>query len=253
MPILSDNTHDQQYYSTEYADKFNNVNLESRGIYLVEHDAFTLPNLNKSVFDTEYLGGGKRTYASPQEKQISLTVKVENKYLSNIDQNLRQVFGLFYTNTPAPLVIAERPDRYIDCILSGAVSIADTPGFTAMQLHMIAPLPFFRSNDVFDSDVTDFLVLDGNAPHYPIFTIKGPATNPALTINNGLKSATIAYNGSLGTTDVLTIDSLQHLVLYNGSPVNGAVSGGIIPCRPGENHISLSSGTLHVKTPMFYY
>lgn len=251
--LISDSQHDQEYYSENYGNKFNNINLESRGIYITEHDAFTLPTLSKGVFNTEYLGGGKRTYAMPNEKQIALTIKVENAYLSNIDYNLRQVFELFYTKTTAPLILEERPDRHIDCILTGAVSISDTPVYTELQLKLLALFPFFRSNDLFTINPSGILVFEGNATHYPIFTITGPAVDPVLLVSNKVESSMLKYTGSLGVEDKLVIDTLSHTVLLNTSPVTANLSGSIIACQPGANTLELSQGTLTVSTNWFYY
>lgn len=54
----------------------------------------------------------------------------------------------------------------------------------------------------------------GTAPASPVFTIYGPLTNPVLTTNTGYS---MRYNGTLGASDFLAIDTAAPSVILNGA------------------------------------
>lgn len=235
-----------------YYNKYADVNLEPSGIYLTEHDAFALPKVVSGVF-TKDGGGGRRLYAKPKSKTIKLTLKIDNARLSTPDYGLYKAVELFAGTTPAPLVLEERPDRYIDCIPIGSISTSDSPGFTTLPVELLAPIPFFKSFDTFDMTDPPVIVMEGNAPHYPVFTITGPAENPILIIDNDWGISSKSYSGSLGVSDVLVIDTASDHVTLNGGGVDGLVSGPPIICAPGINQLELSAGTLRVTGCWWYY
>lgn len=235
-----------------YYNKYAGVNLEPSGIYLTEHDAFALPKVVSGVF-TKLGGGGKRTYAKPRAKQINLTLKIDNSRHPNPDYALYEVIRLFSDNGLAPLVIAERPDRYIECISTGGIITSDSPGFTSMSISLIAPMPFFKSFDTFDMTDPPSIVMEGNAPHFPVFTISGPALDPVLTIENDWGTFSRSYEGSLGSSDEIVLNTERGKCTFNGGLIDSLVSGELLVCAPNLNKITLSSGSLRVTGCWWYY
>jgi hypothetical protein len=71
----------------------------------------------------------------------------------------------------------------------------------------------------------NILVNSGSLPTWPVFTFKGPVTNPGLTFVNTPVSA--GYTGSLGVADTLVIDTRPwaRTVLLNGTSAAGSYNG----------------------------
>lgn len=247
---------DELFYQTGYANKFDNINLEPLGIYLTSHDAFSLPSIDKGVVATELKGGGKRLYAMPKEKSIKITLMVDNAVLVSPDLTIRRVLDIFYKDHLSPLVLSERPDRYIDCILEGAVSVGDEPGFTQMELSLLAPVPYFKSIDPAEIEIdgSGLFVAEGNAPHFPRLEITGPAVNPTITVQTELGTQQLTYTGSLGASDSLVIDTLNGSALFNTNPVSELITWSLpFTLSPGTNLIQISSGHLKLTCHWFYY
>ena len=242
-----------------YDSKYDGFLFEKNGIYLESHDAFQLPPLDKGDFKADLMGGGKRIYTMPKEKTIRLELKIANDRVSasRPDFGLYQVMQLFYKTEPKPLVIFERPDRYINCLLKSSIEVSDHPGFTSLTVALLANDPLFYSLDEFErtflAGTDNYLVMEGNAPHFPEIVIKGVAVNPTLTVANDYGVFSIRYSGSLGASDKWEIHTRDYRSNYNTGPSDGRVTKDRLLIAPGTNVFHLSQGTMTMKYRWSWY
>lgn len=88
---------------------------------------------------------------------------------------------------------------------------------------------------------TSIIQASGNYPTPLVLTISGPAINPKIVING----ARMEYNGSLGASDRLTIDTSKRTALYNFTNAKGY--NRVFPLlNPGENIIQTNC-TVQIK------
>lgn len=242
-----------------YDSKYNGFLFEHNGVYLEDHDAFQLPSFDKGDYQADLGGGGQRLYTMPKEKTIRLDLKVANDRLSpsRPDAGLYEVLKVFYQKEPKPLVISERPDRFINCMVKGPVEVSDHPGYTALTVQLLAPDPFFYGVDehtrIFAAGVDNILVMEGNAPHFPEITIGGACSNPTLTVTNDLGVFTLRYTGSLGASDKWNIHTRDYFSDFNSGPIDAAVRRDRLIIAPGLNKFRLSAGTMTIQYRWTYY
>lgn len=70
---------------------------------------------------------------------------------------------------------------------------------------------------------------------YPIWTIKGPATNPQLSVL--ATNTTIRYTGNVTASQTLVIDMFNKTALLNGTSVIGNIYGDWVNFAPGNNRV----------------
>lgn len=233
------------------SNKYNNIDLSSLGLYLIDHNAFAMPKIEKGIIDYELRGGGQRIYTQPSSKDIKLTMKLDN--LSAPDTNIINAIKLFAQSSAKPFILEERPDRYINCLLKGSVSIVDEPEMTEISLDLVAENPFFLSLNEYEVINPISISMGGNAPHFPKLTVTGIALNPTISIVNSWGTFTKTYTGSLGASDKIVIDTYLNHCTFNTGNVDGKMSGGPLKCAPGANTFLLSSGSLKVEYCYWYY
>jgi hypothetical protein len=93
----------------------------------------------------------------------------------------------------------------------------------------------------------------GNAPTPPVYTITGPATAPAITINDADGSRRIVFNLQLAEGEQLVIDVLNRTVTLGGGASRYGFSSGVpienLSLLPGTSTISLD-GTGNTSTSL---
>lgn len=70
---------------------------------------------------------------------------------------------------------------------------------------------------------------------YPIWTIKGPAVNPQLSVLS--TNTTINYSGTITASQTLVIDMFNKTAKLNGTSVIGNVYGDWVSFEPGNNRV----------------
>lgn len=70
---------------------------------------------------------------------------------------------------------------------------------------------------------------------YPIWTVKGPAVNPELSVLT--TNTTLKYEGSVGANQTLVIDMMNKTAKLNGTSVIGNVAGDWVNFTPGINRV----------------
>lgn len=70
---------------------------------------------------------------------------------------------------------------------------------------------------------------------YPIWTVKGPAVNPELSVIT--TNTTLKYEGSVGANQTLVIDMMNKTAKLNGTSVIGNVTGDWVNFVPGINRV----------------
>ena len=242
-----------------YDSKYNGFLFEQHGVYLTEHDAFALPPVDKADFKSDLMGGGARLYTMLKEKTIKLTLKVANDRLSPTlpDAGLYEVMQVLYQTEPKPLVVGERPDRYINCLLNGSIEVKDHPGYTELNVPLLANDPLFYSFDefqrTFQAGIDNPLVMEGNAPHFPEIEVSGIANSPTLTVTNDLGEFTLRYSGTIGASDKWQIHTRDYRTNLNTGPSDYRCVKDHLVIAPGLNKFRLSQGTMTIKYRWSFY
>ena len=83
---------------------------------------------------------------------------------------------------------------------------------------------------------TTIVQVDSIENVYPIWTIKGPAVNPQLSIIT--TNTTLTYTGTVTSSQVLTIDMFKKTAFLNGVSVVGNISGEWVNLKAGNNRVS---------------
>ena len=83
---------------------------------------------------------------------------------------------------------------------------------------------------------TTIVQVDSIENVYPIWTVKGPAVNPQLSIIT--TNTTLTYIGTITSSQVLTIDMFKKTAFLNGVSVVGNISGEWVNLRAGNNRVS---------------
>jgi len=171
-------------------------------------------------------------------------------------------------NDDVPRVIGLRPDQ------CGAP--IDTPGRCPFAATWVAPDPYFY--DTTSNTVTTYpaasassgrvynlvfprvypsgwggagystVSVAGDMPTWATFTIYGPCTNPVVSVDTGCVVAFASL--TLGSTDYVTIDTLNRLVWLNGDPTADRYTTLDVtrttwaPLLPDENTVSFSAPTV---------
>jgi hypothetical protein len=88
---------------------------------------------------------------------------------------------------------------------------------------------------------------------YPLVVINGPCANPRLT--NTTTGMTMAFNVTLGTTDVLTIDMLQKSAFLNlvSARYLMTTDSTYYPLQPGSNQLSYIASSGSTSTCTVYF
>ena len=74
---------------------------------------------------------------------------------------------------------------------------------------------------------------------YPIWEVKGPATNPEIEDVNS--ATTLQYTGTITATQTLVVDMLNKTAKLNGVNVLNNISGTWLYLKPGNNRISYTT------------
>ena len=86
---------------------------------------------------------------------------------------------------------------------------------------------------------------------YPIWEVKGPATNPQISdITTGL---TLSYTGSVSSSQTLKIDMFNKIATLNGTSVIGNVSGDWVYMAPGNNRITYTTNNADAPDSKVYW
>lgn len=94
----------------------------------------------------------------------------------------------------------------------------------------------------------NIIVNNGNTTAYPLITIYGPATNPVVT--NTTAGAFLAINYTLGSTDVLTIDTNLRTVNLNGVARRSILTNNStwFGAQPGSSLYTFSASSTSAST-----
>jgi len=84
------------------------------------------------------------------------------------------------------------------------------------------------------------VTVDSIAQVFPVWEVKGPAVNPQLSILT--TGTTITYNGTITSSQVLSIDMFNKTATLNGTSVVGNVSGDWVCFDPGTNRVVYTTG-----------
>ena len=77
-----------------------------------------------------------------------------------------------------------------------------------------------------------------------VWSVPGPVTNPQLS--NAATGDTLTYNGSVGATETLVINTLEETAYISGSDRSANVNGDWLRLAPGINRISYISDSVGV-------
>jgi hypothetical protein len=103
-----------------------------------------------------------------------------------------------------------------------SVTISQAPSFFGTLTPPLTPPYQLTATNNFRQNI---LTNTGSLPTWPVFTIKGPVTNPLVTYVN--TPVSVGYTGTLRNTDTLVIDTRPwaRTVLVNGQSAAGLLSG----------------------------
>jgi phage-related protein len=142
---------------------------------------------------------------------------------------------------PVNLVFWDEPDREYRVRYSGKLDITR---HYANWLEFTIPLkmgdPFIVRMWEKTHVGSGTLVNEGTFEAPLIIEIKGPVTNPTVTVG----SSVLGYTGSLTSADTLVIDTGAMTVTFNGQNALANYSGGFPKLPPGETQVTAAaSGT----------
>ena len=81
--------------------------------------------------------------------------------------------------------------------------------------------------------------VDSIANVFPIWTVRGPAVNPQLSVLS--TNTTIRYDGTVDSSQVLVIDMFNKTATLNGTSVIGDVEGDWANFVPGNNRVAYTT------------
>jgi len=120
---------------------------------------------------------------------------------------------------------------------ASSVTLSTVPSFFGtLTPPLTPPYQLANTNNYRQNVATN----TGSLPTWPVFTFKGPSTNPSLLYVN--TPVSIGYTGTLKSTDTLVIDTRPwaRTALLNGSSVAGLLSGSAMiamQLQPGSTTI----------------
>jgi hypothetical protein len=86
---------------------------------------------------------------------------------------------------------------------------------------------------------------------YPIWEVKGPATNPQLScITTG---TTLSYTGNVGASQTLLIDMFNKTAKLNGTSVISNVSGDWVYFKPSNNRVTYTTANADAEASTIYW
>ena len=86
---------------------------------------------------------------------------------------------------------------------------------------------------------------------YPIWEVKGPATNPQLSVLT--TTTTLRYNGTVAAGQTLAIDMMSKTAKLNGTSVIGNVSGEWVNFVPGNNRVVYTTNNANAESSTIYW
>ena len=95
------------------------------------------------------------------------------------------------------------------------------------------------------------ITLDSIDIVYPVWEVKGPATNPQLScITTG---TTLSYTGNVNSGQTLTIDMSNKTAKLNGTSVISNVSGDWVYLQPGVNRVTYATNNATASPSTIYW
>lgn len=86
---------------------------------------------------------------------------------------------------------------------------------------------------------------------YPVWEVKGPAINPHLSVLS--TNTAIIYNGTLTSSQTLSVDMLNKIAKVNGTSVIGDITGDWVYFKPGMNRVIYNTDNADAKDSKVYW
>lgn len=226
---------------------YDGVNLEELNLFLKESPFNQLGFLPKTVdanVESEYFDGSIDQGLVFGAREFTLDFVLVGDSQDDLESKIELVKQVFWKKSPRPLVVEPNTDRYMMCMLNGEVQEPNTPLSRELSIPMIAPDPFWYSFQIEGGSLPPDIALFNRGNHSAPFelTLTGIATNPRISVNGEI----MEYEGTLGASDVLEIDTGKRVAKYNG--VNAEYYNRIYPrLKPGPNLLTVSSGEVIVE------
>ena len=134
------------------------------------------------------------------------------------------------------LMYESDPDKKIFVRLSGRVEIQNMPTWFRVNIPINwEPLWFGVSEK---EHVGNGLIKNGGSFETPlIIEVRGIVTDPEIIVGGD----TLSYQGTLGETDLLVIDTGKKIVIFNGVNAVGSFEGLFPKLQPGETQVQVSA------------
>ena len=132
------------------------------------------------------------------------------------------------------LMYESDPDKKIFVRLSGRVEIQDMPSWFRVHIPIKwGPLWFGVSEK---EHTGNGLIKNGGSFDTPlIIEVRGIVTDPEIIVGDD----TLLYQGTLGETDLLVIDTDKQTVMFNGVNAAGLFEGSFPNLQPGETEVQV--------------
>ena len=174
-----------------------------------------------------------------QSRTLELHVAMEGIDRSQREQIKRTIAK--YLNPilgPQNLIFADDVEKTYRVKYAGKIDLTQFANWLEFTIPFKAGDPFiigsFEKMHVGSGIVTN----EGTFETPVIIEVKGPVTNPSVTIGG----TTLTYTGSLSSADTLIIDTEKMTVTFNGVNALANYSGGFPKLQPGDTVVTAATG-----------
>ncbi len=199
-----------------------------------------LPGIRENTEEIPGRHGELDFGAEFKSRTIELHVAKETDLATR--QALRRTFAQYLNPMlgEKPLIFAEDLEKTYYVKYAGKIDLNQYIHFVDFTIPFKAANPFIIGTYEKTHTGSGVLTNDGNFETPVVIEIRGPVTNPAVSVG----SSTLLYQGSLTSDDVVTIDTEKQTVKFNSG--NGLLyyAGGFPVLVPGNTTVvAASAGT----------
>jgi phage-related protein len=136
------------------------------------------------------------------------------------------------------------PDRYLQVRVAGNVQPEEYADYLEFTIPLKASQPMYLGSVLQSLTGSGTATCEGNVETPVTVAIRGPITNPAVTV----AGAAFTWTGTVGAGDSLVVDGARMTVTFNGVNALSGFSGTFPTLQPGDNTITAAAAGVTTVT-----
>jgi len=141
-------------------------------------------------------------------------------------------------NGAKTFLFEDNPSKMYYVICDGKIQVQSVKNWTTFIIPLKVCNAFIVSTELHTHTGSGTLTNEGTFETPLVIEITGPVTNPSIQVG----SDTLTWEGTVGVSDTLKIDSEHMTVTFNGVNAIANYTGGFPKLQPGDTTVTATSG-----------